>query len=283
MSEAPARRAAHDSSRPIRILPRPRCPRTDHRSGGRAVLLPSAALGHAELDTVTPADKSTVQGSPDEIVMTFVQNLDPAKSSIVVVGASGGVVAQGGTVPAGKPREMDLPLATPLAPGGYTIRWTTTSTEDGETARGTTTFTVTAAPTPSPAPSVVPSAAPSIAPATTPSAVPTVAPSPVRRADDPGRVDERRAHPDRRRPDRPRRARGVAAPRPRPDAGAEMRHALVATLASSRSRRSSAGCSRPARRPPSATASRTRTRAGCRSSSTSRERRSRSGCRSPSC
>lgn len=142
---------------------------------------PSAALAHAELATVTPADKSTVQGSPDQIVMTFVQNLDPTKSSIRIVDTSGTVVAQGGTVPAGKPREMDLVLPAPLAIGTYTIRWTTISTEDGETARGTTTFTVAdrlkspGSPAPaSAAPSVaVPSAAPSVAPTVVPSAAPT--------------------------------------------------------------------------------------------------------------
>jgi methionine-rich copper-binding protein CopC len=143
-----------------------------------ALIAPSAALGHAELDTVTPADTSTVQGSPDAIVMTFAQDLNAAKSSIRVVDAAGTVVAEGGTVPSGKPREMDLTLTTPLAPGAYTIRWTTTSAEDGETARGTTTFTVTAAPAPSPTPSSAPSAGPSVAPSVAPSLAPSGAPSP---------------------------------------------------------------------------------------------------------
>jgi methionine-rich copper-binding protein CopC len=142
------------------------------------LILPTIALGHAELDTASPADKSTVVGSPAEIVMTFVQNLDPAKSSIRVVNAAGTVVADGGTVPSGKPREMDLVLTTPLAPGKYTIRWTTSSTEDGELAHGTTTFTVTAPPpsatpapsiaTPAPSASAPASVAPSVAPIVTP-------------------------------------------------------------------------------------------------------------------
>jgi methionine-rich copper-binding protein CopC len=135
----------------------------------------TVAFGHAELATVTPADKSTVQGSPTEIVMTFVQNLDPAKSSIVVVDSANKVVVKGGTVPAGQKREMDLAITTPLAPGTYTIRWTTFSTEDGETARGTTTFTVTAPP-PSAAPSAAPSAS-AVAPSAAPSAAPSVAAS----------------------------------------------------------------------------------------------------------
>jgi methionine-rich copper-binding protein CopC len=145
------------------------------------LLAPAAVLAHAELDTVTPADKSTVQGSPTEIVMTFVQDLDPAKSSIRIVDAAGSVIVQGGTVPAGRPREMDLAIDTPLAPGAYQIRWITFSSEDGERDSGTTSFTVEAAPSPSPtlSPSAAPaSAVPSVAPSAAPSIAPTVSPSP---------------------------------------------------------------------------------------------------------
>jgi methionine-rich copper-binding protein CopC len=134
------------------------------------------ALGHAQLATVDPADKSTVQGSPTEIVMTFTQNLDPSKSSIRVVNAGGAVVAQGGTVPSGSPREMDLALTNPLDPGKYTIRWTTFSSEDQEQARGTTTFTVVAAPpSATPAPSLA-TAAPSAPPSSSPSVAPSIPP-----------------------------------------------------------------------------------------------------------
>jgi methionine-rich copper-binding protein CopC len=152
---------------------------------------PASALGHAELDTVTPADKATVQGSPAEIVLTFTQNLDSEKSSIRVVNPAGTVVVQGGTVPSGSPREMHLAVPTALAVGTYTIRWTSFSSEDQEQARGTTTFTVGAAATPSPtavpsvpgpSPSTVPSAAPpasSPSPPTTPAASTTDALIPI--------------------------------------------------------------------------------------------------------
>ena len=145
-----------------------------------ALAMPANASAHAELDSVSPADKSTVQGSPTEIVMTFTQNLDPAKSSIRVVDPGGKVVVQGGTVAAGSPRKMTLAVDPALQPGAYTIRWTSFSSEDQEQARGTTSFTVTAAPTPSPSPSptVAPSAAPSTGPSVAPTAAPTVQPSP---------------------------------------------------------------------------------------------------------
>jgi methionine-rich copper-binding protein CopC len=123
------------------------------------LLTPAVALAHAELATATPADKSTVQGSPTEIVMTFTEPVVPAKSSIKLVDASGTLVVQGSTVDAGDAKTMRLEIPTPLAAATYTVRWTTASALDGDVARGTTTFTVPAAA--STAPSSAPSAAPS--------------------------------------------------------------------------------------------------------------------------
>jgi methionine-rich copper-binding protein CopC len=143
-------------------------------------MVASIAFGHAELATVQPADKSTVQGPPEEIVMTFTQNLDSQKSSIRLVDAAGNLVVQGGIVTNG--REMYLPLEGPLPVGAYEIRWTTFSSEDQESDHGTTTFTVAAAlsvapspatASPSAAASVAPSAAPSVAPAPSPSSPPS--------------------------------------------------------------------------------------------------------------
>ena len=152
---------------------------------GGALIGPTAALADAELDTATPADKSTVQGSPTEIVMTFTQHLDPAKSSIRLVDAGGTVIAEGSTVDADR-TPMRLASASPLAAGVYTTRWTSFSADDAEQDRGTTTFTVVAAPSaapssaPSVGPSVGPSAAASIAaPSIVTSVAPSAAPSPA--------------------------------------------------------------------------------------------------------
>jgi methionine-rich copper-binding protein CopC len=147
-----------------------------------ALLVPAIALAHAELDKATPADKSTVQGSPTEILMTFTEAVDPAKSSIKLVDASGAVVADGSTVSSGNPKLIRLAISTVLAPATYTVRWTTASAVDGDLDHGTTTFTVAAAASLAPSASTAPSAptasssaAPSVAP---PSVAPSVAPSP---------------------------------------------------------------------------------------------------------
>ena len=116
-----------------------------------AALLPAAVLAHAELDTVDPADGATVEVAPTEIVMTFVQDLDPSQSSIVVV-TGGTEVASGGAFDPAEPRRLTLALPA-LEPGSYEVRWTTLSAEDGELARGTTTFTFSPPPpTPTPTP-----------------------------------------------------------------------------------------------------------------------------------
>jgi copper resistance protein C len=151
-------------------------------------VVPGLALAHAELDTVTPADKSTVEGTPAKIVMTFTEKLDPAKSSITLVNSGGAIIEGTSSVPSGGDgKEMDFAVNGELQPGAFTIRWTTASAEDGDIARGTTTFTV-AAPPPSASPSEAPtasasptpdaSAAPSTAPSVETSSPPSISPSP---------------------------------------------------------------------------------------------------------
>jgi methionine-rich copper-binding protein CopC len=143
-----------------------------------ALAAPSAVLGHAELDTMTPATGSTVTAAPTQIVATFTEPLDPAKSSLVLVTSGGAQVASGGVVAADDAKKMTLALPS-LAAGAYEIRWTTASALDGDLDRGTTTFTYAPA-----APSASPSSAASATPAASAAATPspsiaaTVAPSP---------------------------------------------------------------------------------------------------------
>jgi methionine-rich copper-binding protein CopC len=134
------------------------------------LLLPAAAVGHAELDTMSPADKSSGP-PPAEIVATFTEALDPSASSLALVDASGAVVTKGGTVDATDKKTMRLAVAD-LSAGAYTIRWTSKSAADGDLDRGTTTFTAIAGP------SVPPSTAPSASASASSSPVTSIAPSP---------------------------------------------------------------------------------------------------------
>jgi len=143
------------------------------------LLTAATALGHAELDTATPKDKSTVQTPPTEIVMTFTEPVVPSKSSIKLVDASGKVIADGSTVDAGDAKTMRLAITGDLTPATYTVRWTTASALDGDLDHGTTTFTVAAAPSVAPSPSSSPSAASATPSAPASVAPPSVAPSPT--------------------------------------------------------------------------------------------------------
>lgn len=150
--------------------------------------LPAAVLAHAELDTVSPADGTAVTKVLTEIAMTFTEDLDPEKSSIVLAKAGGAQVQSGGVVSPDDLKRMTLAI-TDLAAGSYEIRWTSASAEDGDIARGTTHFTyappgptendfLTPSPSaPSPSPSTSPSASPSVVPSPSPSAAGTPAAS----------------------------------------------------------------------------------------------------------
>jgi methionine-rich copper-binding protein CopC len=139
-----------------------------------ALALPITASAHADLVSATPADKSTVSGTPSEIVLTFSESLNPTKSSLVLLDSSSSQVAKAGVDPADDKVMRLTPPA--LDPGAYEIDWTSDSL-DGHLLRGKVTFTVTA---PTPSPSVAPTTAPTATASTTPatSAAPTPSPTP---------------------------------------------------------------------------------------------------------
>jgi copper resistance protein C len=142
------------------------------------LLAPAIAIAHAELDVPTPKDGATVEGTPPEVSGTYVQKINPDGSSLVLRDSSNAVVARGGPDPDNVKRMVitDLPE---LAPGKYTVQWTTVSAEDGELARGTWSFTVVApVATPTPTPTATATASASAAATLSPTPSLTVAPTP---------------------------------------------------------------------------------------------------------
>jgi methionine-rich copper-binding protein CopC len=140
-----------------------------------ALIVPTAVLAHAELETATPANKSTVTEPVAEISGIYSEAMKPEGSSLVVKDASGTQVAKGGVDPANDLRMVATP-ASPLGNGTFTVE-STTLAEDGDIEHATWTFTVAiaATTTPSAAASAASSAAPTSVPATP---VATVAPAP---------------------------------------------------------------------------------------------------------
>jgi len=147
--------------------------------------LPGTAAADAELETAIPADGSTVEGTPDEIVLLFTQPVFEG-SSLELRSAADEVLATGGPDPAGTIRMAIVPPT--LESGTYTVRWTSIAS-DGHVVRGTVTFVVTAPPTPSPTPEPTPapsaSASPAASPTSTPDATPSHTPAPSAAPTDP--------------------------------------------------------------------------------------------------
>lgn len=165
------------SSRPCPVLPARR--RTRGMRGARlaglaaAVLLmlvmPATALAHAAVETSDPAAGATLPETPALVTIDFTERLDPALSSLALAAPDGTIVATGG-VAAGDPEARQMALRPPaLALGVYTVRWTAASSDDGNVANGSYTFTIVAL-TPRPSAAVTPT--PTAAPASTP--VPTL-------------------------------------------------------------------------------------------------------------
>jgi copper resistance protein C len=144
------------------------------------LLVPGVVLAHAELETPTPADKSTVTEPVAEVSGIYSEPMTPDGSSLVVKDASGTTVARGTVDPEDDTRMVATPT-TPLGTGTYTVESTAVAT-DGHIEHATWTFTVAVVATPSPTPvaSAPPSAAPTPVPATP---LPSVAPTPVPSAD----------------------------------------------------------------------------------------------------
>ncbi|MFL5674320.1 MAG: copper resistance protein CopC [Chloroflexota bacterium] len=137
------------------------------------LLVPGLVLAHAELETPTPADKSTVTEPVAEVSALYSEAMKPEESTLVVKDPTGTEVAKGSIDPANDKRMVATPTV-PLASGKYRVEWTSVSAEDGDVARGIWTFTV--AVTATPAASVAASAAAS-ATALPATAVATVVPS----------------------------------------------------------------------------------------------------------
>jgi methionine-rich copper-binding protein CopC len=136
-------------------------------------LLPGVVLGHADLVTPSPADKSTATELVTVVSGVFSEAMKPDGSSLNVKDATGATVATGTVDPADATRMVATPSAA-LGSGAYTVEWTSVAT-DGHVARGTWGFKVAIAPTPSP--TAVATAAPNAAPTAQPTAAPTASAS----------------------------------------------------------------------------------------------------------
>ena len=77
--------------------------------------MPLVALAHAELESASPPDGAVLDSPPTEIVLTFTEALDAAKSHMELIGPDGAQVAAGVVDP---DNEKSMRIDPPeLAPG----------------------------------------------------------------------------------------------------------------------------------------------------------------------
>lgn len=102
------------------------------------------ALAHAYVIGSDPVDGSTVSSAPAVVRIFFNEAIGPASVAHVFAPDGQVVDAAPGSISRTNPRELDIPLASPasLPQGGYTVRWTALSGEDGHTTHGVIGFNV---------------------------------------------------------------------------------------------------------------------------------------------
>ncbi len=102
----------------------------------------TTAFAHAFLEKAVPGVGASVSGSPNELELSFTQNIVPAFSGVTIAAVDGGAVPAGkATVDPSSPNALYVKLAHPLKPGTYVVSWHVVSV-DTHPSSGTYQFTV---------------------------------------------------------------------------------------------------------------------------------------------
>ena len=105
----------------------------------------NTVAAHAELAESNPPNGALMEEPPEEVTLTFTQELDTTGSSVAVFDQDGQQVDQGdGGVDLNDldHKRMVVSLPASLTDDTYTVRWTAVSAEDGDTSDGAISFTV---------------------------------------------------------------------------------------------------------------------------------------------
>jgi len=100
------------------------------------------ALAHAELASSVPAANASVTTSPRQLVLTFTEPIDPANSSLTLLGPDGKPVAGSGGLRVNEAATAATETVPTLAPGIYTVNYQVTSAADGHVTTGQYAFLV---------------------------------------------------------------------------------------------------------------------------------------------
>lgn len=101
-------------------------------------VLPSTASAHAELSGTTPANESTIDDHPEDVTITFTENVTVAFGAVKAYGPDGSRVNRGEAKADGQ--EVVVPIDS-YAAGTYAVSWRVTSA-DGHPVKGAFVFHV---------------------------------------------------------------------------------------------------------------------------------------------
>lgn len=147
-----------------------------------AVARAAPALAHAGYERSTPGAAETVASAPSRVDVWFTQELfrRAGANTLTVVDAAGAPAHIGDAeIDQADRKHLSIALGSGLAPGTYTVRWTSLSATDGDPAEGTFEFAVDPAAQARPATPVPSVAAPAVSRPSAPAAPPTAAAPPT--------------------------------------------------------------------------------------------------------
>ena len=100
------------------------------------------ALAHAHLKTPVPADKAVVDTSPQNLTLTFTEDVEPAFSGVEVLNAQNQPVAVAkARVNDKQHNQLIVAVSQPLPSGQYQVNWHVLSV-DGHKTKGSYAFSV---------------------------------------------------------------------------------------------------------------------------------------------
>ncbi|MFN8618675.1 MAG: copper resistance protein CopC [Dehalococcoidia bacterium] len=105
----------------------------------------SVAWAHAEPATAKPGDGAIIKASPGEVVLEMSQDMgrQAGLNDIDVFDASGKeVTTVAAVVDNADRKKLSVAIPSDLPAGVYTVKWKTSSAEDGDAANGQISFTI---------------------------------------------------------------------------------------------------------------------------------------------
>ncbi|WP_058960175.1 copper homeostasis periplasmic binding protein CopC [Type-E symbiont of Plautia stali] len=100
------------------------------------------ALAHAHLKTPVPADKAVIDSSPQNLTLTFTEDVEPAFSGVEVLNAQNQPMAvEKAKLNDKQHDQLIVPISKPLPSGNYQVNWHVLSV-DGHKTKGSYAFSV---------------------------------------------------------------------------------------------------------------------------------------------